>query len=159
VAAKFGADVVIDPTEHDVAEIVRQYNNGRGVDVAIEMSGALDAMQAAIRTAHFGGTVVAGAAPVCYAGGIDLGGDAHFNCLNLVFSRGCSEPNRDNPRWDTQRLYDVSWSLICARAVIGTPIVNQVVEFDTLAQTYQAIFDTESTIKLGVRMQPLAASS
>jgi threonine dehydrogenase-like Zn-dependent dehydrogenase len=125
------------------------------MDVAIEMSGSGESMQAAIRATHFGGTVVAAAAPTTYD--VDLGGDAHFNCLNFIFSRGCSEPNRDHPRWDMARLYDVSWSLIRAGVVSGTRIVNQIVEFDSLTETYDSILDESHVIKMGVRMSATSA--
>ena len=152
IAAELGADLLVDPTQGDVAEIVRDHNGGKGMDVAIEMSGSAAAMQAAVRATHYGGTVVAAAAPTSYNAGLDLGGDAHFNCLNFVFSRGCSEPNREHPRWDMQRLYDVSWSLIRAGVVSGTRIVDRIVEFDSLAEAYDTILDENRAIKLGARM-------
>lgn len=154
IAAALGADVVIDPTRDDAGELVRKHNHGKGMDVTVEMSGSVDGMQAAIRSTDFGGTVVAAAAPPRYESGIDIGGDAHFNCINFVFSRGCSEPNREHPRWSMQRLYDVSWSLICSRAVRGNRIVDPIVEFDSLAETYEMILDGNRALKLGVRLRP-----
>ena len=63
------------------------------------------ALQAAIRGVAFGGTVVAGAAPAPYGPGLDLGAEAHYNRPNLIFSRACSDPNREYPRWNENRVY------------------------------------------------------
>jgi len=35
----FGADVVIDPTEQDVIEVVKEYTKGEGVDIAMDCAG------------------------------------------------------------------------------------------------------------------------
>lgn len=151
VASELGADVTIDPAEVDAGEVVRACNAGRGMDVVIEMSGYPDGLQAAIRAAHYGGKVVLAGTSPRYGSAIDLGGDSHFNCLDFVFSRACSEPNRDHPRWNTLRLYDESWHLICSGVVSGTRIVNRIVEFDTLGDSYEMILDHKRAIKLGVQ--------
>ena len=151
VASELGADVIIDPTVVDAGEVVRGYNAGKGADVVIEMSGYPDGLQTAIRAAHYGGTVVLGGTSPRYGSAIDLGGDSHFNCLDFIFSRACSEPNRDHPRWNTLRLYDESWHLICSGVVSGTRIVNRIVEFDNLGESYEMILDPERAIKLGVQ--------
>jgi threonine dehydrogenase-like Zn-dependent dehydrogenase len=51
LAKRFGADVVLDPTQEDVALAVRHLTGGRGADVVIEASGSYAALQEAIRTA------------------------------------------------------------------------------------------------------------
>jgi len=44
LAAKMGADHVIDPTEQDLVETVRELTGGAGADVVLEMSGAVQAV-------------------------------------------------------------------------------------------------------------------
>jgi L-iditol 2-dehydrogenase len=58
LAAERGADRTIDATEEDLAEAVADRMDGRGVDVAIEASGADPAIRSTIDAVRRGGTVV-----------------------------------------------------------------------------------------------------
>jgi hypothetical protein len=108
-------------------------------------------MQAALRGLAWGGNVVAGAYPPPYEAGLDLGAEAHHNIPNIIFSRGCSDPGRDHPRWNTARLYQACWEMICAGRLTGEHIVNPVVPFERLLEEYPKIADApETNIKLGV---------
>jgi threonine dehydrogenase-like Zn-dependent dehydrogenase len=147
-----GADLVLDPEACDAGRAIREATELRGADVVLEYSGSAAAIQAALRAAAFGGTVVAGAFPPPYRAGLDLGAEAHVNIPNVVFSRACSEPNRDHPRWDEGRIYATCWRLLCAGRLTGEPVVDPVVPFDDLAVELPRIAsDPGSSIKLGVR--------
>ena len=151
-AAALGAELVLDPTSCDAGERIRQATGGRGVDVAIEYSGHHLALQHAIRGAAFGGTVVCGAYPPPYEAGLDLGAEAHFNRPTIVFSRACSDPGRDHPRWDEQRVKDACWSLICAGRLSGEQVVGPVVDYERAMSEYAKIAtDPDQNIKLSVR--------
>jgi hypothetical protein len=91
-----------------VARQIRKVTSNSGADVCIEFSGSRQALQAALRSAAFGGTVVCGAYPAPYEAGLDFGGEAHLNIPNLVFSPACSEPNRDHPRWSFTRIDSIA---------------------------------------------------
>jgi len=150
-AEKLGADVVLDPTACDVGLAVRKDTAGRGADAAIEYSGSRQAMQDALRAVALGGNVVAGAYPPPYDAGLDFGAEAHHNTPNIIFSRGCTEPNREHPRWDTKRLYDACWELIVTGRLTGEHIVHPVVGFEDLMVEYPKIATAPGTnIKLGV---------
>ncbi len=152
IAREYGATLVIDPTTCDAGVEIRKATGGRGADVVIEYSGTRQAMQDALRGAAYGGTVVAGAFPPAYSAGLDFGAEAHVNLLNIVFSRACSDPNRDHPRWDNDRIYAACFDLICAGKIDGSKIVWPVVGFDELLTAYPEIaHHPESTMKLGVR--------
>ncbi|MEN6479804.1 MAG: alcohol dehydrogenase, partial [Anaerolineales bacterium] len=121
------------------------------VDVAIEYSGSLDAFQSALRGVAYGGNIVMGAFPPAYGPGLDLGGEAHHNVPNLIFTRACSVPNRDHPRWDEPRLFDTCWDLLTAGKVTGVPIVHPIVPFASLLEEYPKIATMPQTyLKLGV---------
>lgn len=47
-AAEFGADVLINPSKDDAVQAIRDITKGRGIRVAMETSGAMDARKAAI---------------------------------------------------------------------------------------------------------------
>lgn len=151
-ATACGVDYVLDPTKCDAGWEIKKLTNKRGVDVAIEYSGSAKALQAAIRSAAYGGRVVCGACPAPYPAGLDLGAEAHHNVPDLIFTRACSEPNREHPRWNNKRVYEVCWRLICEGKISGEAIVQPVVPFGDLVTEYPKI-DTSpgDSIKLGVK--------
>ncbi|MGI6375031.1 MAG: zinc-binding dehydrogenase [Anaerolineae bacterium] len=150
LALELGATAALDPTACDAGLELKKVTGGRGVDVAIEYSGALAAFQAALRGVAYGGNIVMGAFPPAYGAGLDLGGEAHHNVPNLIFTRACSVPNRDHPRWDEPRLFDTSWALLTAGKLTGVPIVQPIVPFGTLLDEYPQIATSPQThIKLG----------
>jgi threonine dehydrogenase-like Zn-dependent dehydrogenase len=151
VARKLGATHLINPKEEDVGLRLKEITGGRGVDVAIEYSGSPQALQAAVRGVGYGGTVVCGAFPPPYGPGLDLGAEAHMNVPNLVFSRACSEPNRDHPRWSNQRIYDTCFSMITAGSITGVGIVSDPVPFESALEAFAAMAnDASKTIKIGI---------
>jgi len=150
LARRLGADLVLDPTDCDAGLEIKRATDRRGVDVAIEFSGSRQALQHALRGVAFGGTVVAGAFPPPYDAGLDFGAEAHINTPTIVFSRACSQPNRDHPRWDEGRILDVCLRLLIAGRISGEEIVTPVVKFDELPGEYPKIItEPERYIKLG----------
>ncbi|HEY0866037.1 MAG TPA: zinc-binding alcohol dehydrogenase [Fimbriimonas sp.] len=151
-AIRSGADHVVDAAGEDPGLEVRKLTEMKGVDVAIDFSGARPALQAAIRGVAYGGTVVCGAFPPPYDAGLDFGGEAHMNRPRIVFSRACSDPNPDHPRWDWDRIRREVWRLISMNCLDGEPIVGPVVGWDELEDAYRKIASSPNdTIKLAVR--------
>ena len=143
---------MLDPSKCDAGVEIKKLTAKRGVDVAIEYSGSVPGLQGALRSVAFGGTVVAGAAPPAYSAGLDFGSEAHLNRPNIIFSRACSDPNREHPRWNEDRIYDLCWRLICEGKINGEKIVAPVVPFDDLLVEYPKIeTHPELNIKLGVK--------
>jgi 2-desacetyl-2-hydroxyethyl bacteriochlorophyllide A dehydrogenase len=98
-----GATHVLDPGSDRVAETVRQLTAGRGADVVIEVSGAAPALNEAIRTAGYNGTVVA----MSWYGGtfesLSLSGEFHHNRTRIVSSQvGATNPFL-GPLWSVGR--------------------------------------------------------
>jgi threonine dehydrogenase-like Zn-dependent dehydrogenase len=148
VAMKTGADLAIDPVNSDTGRLLREATDWRGVDAVIEYSGAMEALQAALRGVAFGGNVVLGAFPGPMKGGLDLGAEAHMNRPNIVFSRTES----DHPRWDNVRVRSTVHGMILKGLITADSIVTPVVKFDdALAGQYdQLIAGPELSIKFGV---------
>lgn len=151
-ATTLGADATLDPVETDCGEQLREMTDWRGVDVVIEYSGSVHALNAALRGVAFGGTVACGAFPSPYPAGLDLGAEAHMNRPNIVFTRTESDPNRDHPNWDNPRIRETVMRLIRDGAINGSAIVTPVEPFgDDFAERYRTIIaDSEHAIKLGV---------
>ncbi len=152
LALELGADVALDPRAVDVGMEVRHLTDKQGADVCIEYSGHYDALNQALRTVAYGGTVVAGAFPGVYPAGLDFGAEAHYNRSKIVFSRSCSEPNPDYPNWNESRLVDVAWRLLTRGQINAAAIVQPVVGFEDLAQAYPRIAtDPVNYLKLGAK--------
>jgi threonine dehydrogenase-like Zn-dependent dehydrogenase len=150
VALELGATTALDPTACDAGLEIKKATGGRGVDVVVEYSGTLPALQAALRGIAYGGTVVMGAFPPSYGAGLDFGGEAHLHVPNLVFTRACSQPDRDHPRWDEPRLFDTCWALLTSGKLTGVPIVAPIVPFEDLPGEYVKIPTSPQThLKLG----------
>lgn len=151
LARRLGADLVLDPTTCDAGLEIKKATGKRGADVVIEYSGSRRALQDAFRAVAFGGNVVAGAYPPPYDAGLDLGAEAHINIPNLIFSRACSEPSRDYPRWSEDRIFAVCLRLLIEGRISGEDVVTPVVSFAELMQAYPRIAtDPAAYIKLGV---------
>jgi threonine dehydrogenase-like Zn-dependent dehydrogenase len=150
LARRLGADVVLDSHGCDVGLEIKKATRGRGADVVIDSSGSTDAMQDALRGVAYGGTVVSGAFPPPYGAGLDFGAESHLNIPTIVFSRACSEPHRDAPRWNERRIWDNVLRLLIEGRISGHQVVTPVVPFEELADVYPRIAtEPDTLIKLG----------
>jgi threonine dehydrogenase-like Zn-dependent dehydrogenase len=123
-----------------------------GVDVAVETSGAVLALQQAIRATRFGGTVCVVSFYGKDATGLYLGDEFHMNRLTLVSARAVTLPLRDAPVWDLQRLVDLALSWLVSGRICADGIVTPIVNFADSAEAYRAIDERpQESIKLGIR--------
>jgi len=152
IAETLGADVTLNPDGLDVGMKLRELTNWRGVDRIIEYSGAVSALNAALRGIAFGGTVACGAFPAPYQEGLDFGGEAHMNRPNIVFTRTESDPNRDHPNWDNVRVRETILRLIIEGKINGDAIVSPVIRFseNLVADYTRIVADKDHSIKMGV---------
>lgn len=152
VALRNGADDAFDPTSEDVGLLLKQKTNKLGVDVIIETSANEFALNHGLRGLAYGGTIayVGWARP--FKGGMDWGREAHFNNAKIVFSRSCSEPNPEHPRWSFRRIEETCWQLLRDNRIDCEAIISPVVPFAEAASAYETFVDREParSIKLGV---------
>ncbi len=98
-----GATIALDPREGPIAERVRDLTEGRGADTVIEVSGAAPALNEAIRTAGFNGTVIA----MSWYGGtfesLSLSGEFHHNRPRIISSQVGSVNPFLGPLWSVGR--------------------------------------------------------
>ena len=154
IALKNGADYALDPLSTDVGLALKRLTGKRGVDVVIETSGQVSALQSGLRGLAYGGTIsyVAFAKPMS---GLELGREAHFNNAKIIFSRACSEPLRDYPRWTRRRIEDTSWNMLLNGYLHCEDLIYPVVPFATCDQAYMNYVDRnpQQSIKLGIEFQ------
>ncbi|QGQ98355.1 alcohol dehydrogenase [Paenibacillus psychroresistens] len=151
-AIRNGADAGFNPVTQDVGLELKKATNKLGVDVIIETSASEHALQQSLRGLAYGGTIAFVGWARAFKGGLDLGREAHFNNAKIVFSRACSEPNPDYPRWSWRRIEDVCWDMLKSGQINCDDIIYPVVPFEQSAQGYEIHVDQspEQSIKLGV---------
>jgi len=103
VAADFGAHNVLAPGLNTALEI-RDLTDGRGADVAIDLSGSYHGLREAIRAVGQDSTVIAAGFYQGPATALALGEEFHHNRVSIVASQIGSIPSRLYPRWDRDRL-------------------------------------------------------
>ncbi|EOC0552136.1 zinc-binding alcohol dehydrogenase [Cronobacter sakazakii] len=151
IARRHGADYTFTPIGADIGLEIKKLTGKQGADVIIETSGNADALQAALRGIAYGGTIsyVAFAKPFT---SLNFGREAHFNNAKIVFSRACSEPNPDYPRWSRKRIEETCWELLMNGYLNCEDLIDPVVPFAQSAESYMKYVDQhpELSIKMGV---------
>ena len=152
IARRHGADYCLNPFGTDVGLEIKKLTGKQGADVIIETSGFADALQSALRGLAYGGTIAYVAFAKPFAEGFNLGREAHFNNAKIVFSRACSEPNPDYPRWSRKRIEETCWELLMNGYLNCEDLIDPVVTFTTSAESYMKYVDQhpELSIKMGV---------
>lgn len=152
-ALENGADIAFDPVKEDFGLILRDMTGGVGMDVVIETSGNYRAVEQGLRAAAYGGNfAMVGWLNECHVP-INLGYEGHFNQCHFYFSRACSDPNNDYPRWSFKRIRTEAWELLCQGRFKCENIVDPVVDFDTCDNSYihYIVENPEESVKMGVR--------
>ncbi|EJG0603372.1 zinc-binding alcohol dehydrogenase [Cronobacter sakazakii] len=151
IARRHGEDYTFNPIGADIGLEIKKLTGKQGADVIIETSGNADALQAALRGIAYGGTIsyVAFAKPFT---SLNFGREAHFNNAKIVFSRACSEPNPDYPRWSRKRIEETCWELLMNGYLNCEDLIDPVVPFAQSAESYMKYVDQhpELSIKMGV---------
>ena len=152
VALENGADRAFNPSKEDMGLILRELTHNNGVDVVIETSANYTAVEQCLRALGYRGNMaLTGWFKECHVP-LHLGREGHFNQQNIFFSRACSEPNRDYPRWDFARICRESWKMLCDGKFSCGNIVFPLVPFENCdkAYDYYIVKHPEESIKMGV---------
>lgn len=138
-AAENGADVVFDPTEGDVAQQLRDANDGDGVDIAIEISGSYRALDTALKIVRMCGTLCSAGFYKGDAQGLFLGRDWHHKRLNLIVPHGCGwgHQPRDYPNWSTKRANQTLVTMMRKGILRAPGLIDPIVQITNV----QPIFD------------------
>lgn len=152
VAMKLGADYVLDSTACDAGMEIKRLTDKMGADAIIETSGNVHALQASIKGLAYNGTLAYVAFAKPFPAGLWLGQEGHFNQGKIVFSRACSEPLPEYPRWTRKRIEDVCWNMLMNGYLNCEDIIDPVIPFEEAAEGFMKYVDQEpdSSIKLGV---------
>lgn len=155
VAQKLGAHYVLDNTACDAGLEIKKLTGKMGADAIIETSGNVHALQAAIKGLAYNGTIAYVAFAKPFPAGLWLGQEGHFNQGKIVFSRACSEPLPEYPRWTRKRIEDVVWEMLMNGYLDCEDIIDPVIPFEDAAEGFMQYVDREpaSSIKLGITFE------
>ena len=139
LALELGAHAAVDPASaQDGAGAAIKRAGGRGLDVAIETSGAAAGLHDAIAAAGLGGRVVTVGFYQGGAGAVRLGEEWHHNRLDMVSSMGAwGAPHRAHPAWDRPRVMQTVVDLLAAGAVRVDGLPVRRFSFEQAAEAYR----------------------
>ena len=152
LALSYGATAVLDPFTCDAGLEMKELTGRCGVDVVLECSGSMQALQSALRGLTYGGTIAYLAFAKPFPAGLWLGQEAHYNYGKIIFSRACSEPLPEYPRWTRRRIEDTVWDMLMNGYLDCEGIIDPIVPFAQSAEAFVQYVDLhpEESIKLGV---------
>jgi 2-desacetyl-2-hydroxyethyl bacteriochlorophyllide A dehydrogenase len=151
-ARDHGAAHTLNARTDAVAEAVRETTEGRGADVAIEISGAYRALHEALRSVAVGGRVVASGFYQGEGEGLRLGDEFHHNRVQLVCSQIGGVPPALSGRWSVERLQRTFLRLVADGDVDIRPLVSHLVPVDDAADAY-ALLDERPAEALQVVLE------
>ncbi|MEU6343570.1 zinc-binding alcohol dehydrogenase [Streptomyces sp. NPDC046977] len=135
-AAEYGASTTLNARTDAVAERIRAATDGRGADVAIEISGAYPALHEALRSVVVGGRVVASGFYQGDGAGLRLGDEFHHNRVQLICSQIGGVPPQLAGRWTVERLQQTFLRLVAEDHVDVKSLVSHVVPVAEAADAY-----------------------
>jgi threonine dehydrogenase-like Zn-dependent dehydrogenase len=143
LARDLGAiDEAIYPRQVPPAETIKTRTDGRGADVAIEVSGSAAALNEAVRSTAYSARVVTLGFFQGEAAGLYLGEEFHHNRIQLI----CSQISNVDPalsyRWDRLRLIHTFMELQVQGLLNLRPTITHVVPFDQAAKAYKILDET-----------------
>jgi 2-desacetyl-2-hydroxyethyl bacteriochlorophyllide A dehydrogenase len=138
-ALEYGADAVIDVREGTVGPQLRRLTEGRGADVAIEISGSYPALHEAIRGVAVNGRVVAAGFYQGDGVGLRLGDEFHHNRVRLICSQIGGVPPDVAGRWDQKRLNQTFLRLAVDRRVDPVALVSHVIAVEEAAAAFRML--------------------
>lgn len=136
LAERFGAETTLEPGAH-VARTVRALTDNRGADIVIEVSGASPALNEAIRTVGYNGTVIA----LSWYGGtfesLSLVGEFHHNRPRVIVSQVAGLAPHLGPLWSMPRRQAIVSELM--QTLDLTPLITHELGIEEAAEAYRLV--------------------
>lgn len=134
---QMGANAVLDPQDGDIAEQVRELNEGQLADVVIESSGAIPALNDALKVIQNQSTIVPLSWYSSDATGLDLTGDFHRKRVNIRVAQGGSVPLYLSSRWTYERRVRSTIKLMPEMPLEG--LITHRIPFENAQEAYELV--------------------
>jgi 2-desacetyl-2-hydroxyethyl bacteriochlorophyllide A dehydrogenase len=128
---------VVDPSEGRAGEQIKALTTGRGVDVAIEVTGATGALHEALRSAAYSARVVAMGFFQGEARGLFLGEEFHHNRITMVGSQISGVAPERSYRWDRLRLVQTTMRLQAEGILNLKPLITHYFRFREAGRAFR----------------------
>jgi threonine dehydrogenase-like Zn-dependent dehydrogenase len=138
-AAQLGADEVIDGGTMDAGERIRELTDGRGADVALEVSGSYRALHEAVRATAYSGRVVAAGFFQGEGVGLAMGEEFHHNRIQVVCSQISGVAPALTYRWDKNRLLQTAMDLAASSRLQLAPLITEVVPLNQAGAAFASL--------------------
>jgi threonine dehydrogenase-like Zn-dependent dehydrogenase len=150
LALQMGADLAINPKQVDAGLAIKQATGGKGVDVALEISGTYTGLQQAIRSVHKEGLLVTASYYGDQNNRVDLSREWHHNRLTMRSSMPVWEcSHRCQPMWNLKRLESTVVKLLAGQKLNVKPLIGARIPFEQAADAY-AMIDQDSCNKIKI---------
>jgi 2-desacetyl-2-hydroxyethyl bacteriochlorophyllide A dehydrogenase len=138
-ALEYGADTILDARDGTVGHQIRRLTEGRGADVAIEISGSYPALQEAIRAVAVNGRVVTAGFYQGEGVGLRLGDEFHHNRVSLICSQIGGVPPSVAGRWNQIRLNQTFLRLASSGQIDPVGLVTHLIPVQEAAAAYRML--------------------
>lgn len=138
-ARRMGADAVLAPGEGDISEQTKALNDGRLADVIIETSGAIPALNDALKVIQNQSTIVPLSWYSSDAAGLNLTGDFHMKRVNIQVAQGDSVPLYLSSRWTYERRVQSTLNLLPEMPLKS--LITHTVPFREAQDAYERVYD------------------
>ncbi len=149
-ASENGAWQTLNPRSDKVAEAIKDLTEGRGADVVIEVTGAVSALNEAIRSAAYSSRVVAMGFFQGDASGLILGEEFHHNRINLVCSQISGVAPEIQHRWTKPRLWRTAVELQASGHLNLKHLISHTAPFAQAARLFETLDQTPEQVMLAV---------
>ncbi len=139
IATSLGIETVLDPSNGDVAQQIKDLTEGRGADLSVEASGSTRALHEAIRATAYNSRVIALGFYQGEAAGLFLGEEFHHNRVSVVCSQIGGLAPELQQRWDRARLIRTFMTLASGGTVRCAELITHRVSFRQAADLYRAV--------------------
>lgn len=136
---RMGADAVLASGEGDMAEQVKALNDGQLADVVIETSGAIPALNDALKVIQNQSTIVPLSWYSSDAVGLDLTKDFHLKRVNIRVAQGGSVPLYLSSRWTYERRVRSTLKLLPEMPLES--LITHTVPFKEAQDAYELVYN------------------
>jgi threonine dehydrogenase-like Zn-dependent dehydrogenase len=133
------AELLLNVADGEVGERIKQWTEGRGADVAIEVTGSTTALHEAIRSVAYAARVVAMGFFQGEAQGLYLGEEFHHNRVQIVGSQISGVAPERALRWDRLRLVHTTMRLQLEGVLRLRPLITHIVPFHEAAEAFRLL--------------------
>jgi len=136
---RMGADAVLHPGEGDLTERIVALNDGQLADVVIETSGAIPALNDALKAIRNQSTIVPLSWYASDAAGLDLSDDFHLKRVNIRVAQGGSVPLELSSRWTYERRVRSTMALLPEMPLAS--LITHTISFRDAQDAYDLVRD------------------